>query len=208
MKFLFFIATLSLLSCRQSSTKGKEDVPKTDTTKTAVDTATTTPLIKEKPSVYTAPDEEAVNELLKVKFENKWHVLNDKEAKWIKDAFDYFIIPKRKETPNYPYITKGDFNGDGKADMAAVVTDSTKTRYQVAIILGPDNIKFWEEDIMVDAALTTITKSEIISIPNEENEKIKKIKMKVDGINVEYFERASFVVYWDKSSFKRIQTGD
>ncbi len=208
MKFLFFISAVSLLSCGQNSTKGKEEVSKTDTTKTAVDTAKTTPLVKEEPPVYTTPDEEAVNELLKAKFENKWHVVNDKEAKWMKDAFEYFIVPKRKENPNYPYITKGDFNGDGKADMAAVVTDSTRSSYQVAIILGPDDIKFWDEDIMIDAALTTIAKSEVISIPNEGNEKVKKIKMKTDGINVEYFERASFVVYLDKDTFKRIQTGD
>jgi len=205
MKFLIFIAAVSLLSCGQNSTKEKEEVSKTDTTKTAVDTATTTPLVKEEPPVYTAPIEEAVNELLKAKFENKWHVLNDKEAKWMKDAFDYFIVPKRKEQPNYPYITKGDFNGDGKADMAAVVTDSTRNIYQVAIILGPDNIKFWDEDIMADAALSTVPKS---TIEGMDGEKTKKVKLKGDGINVEYFEKASFVLYLDKASFKRIQTAD
>ena len=39
-------------------------------------------------------------------------------------------------------------------------------------------------------------------------EKTKKIKLKGDGINVEYFEKAAFVLYWDKGSFKRIQTSD
>jgi len=205
MKFLIFIAAVSLLSCGQNYTKEKEEVSKTDTIKTAVDTATTKPLVKEEPPVYTAPDEEAVNELLKAKFENKWHVLNDKEAKWMKDAFDYFIVPKRKEQPNYPYITKGDFNGDGKADLAAVVTDSTRSIYQVAIILGPDNIKFWDEDIMVDAALSTVPKS---TIEGMDGEKTKKVKLKADGIVVEYFEQSSFVLYWDKTSFIRIQTSD
>jgi hypothetical protein len=205
MKFLVFIAAVSLLSCGQNSTKGKEDVSTTDTAKTAVDTAKTTPVAKEDTPAYTTPDEEAVNELLKAKFETKWHVLNDKEAKWMKDAFDYFIVPKRKENPNYPYITKGDYNADGKADMAAVVTDSTKSSFRIAILLGAGNIQLWEEDIMIDAALSTIPKS---TIEGMDGEKTKKIKLRGDGINVEYFEKASFVLYWDKSTFKRIQTGD
>ena len=58
---------------------------------------------------------------------------------------------------------------------------------------------------MIDAALSTIPNS---TIEGMDGEKIKKIKLKGDGINVEYFEKASFVLYWDKSSFKRIQTGD
>jgi hypothetical protein len=132
-------------------------------------------------------------------------VLNDQEARWMRDAFDYFIVPKRKENPNYPYITKGDFNGDGKPDMAAVVTDSTKQSFRIAIITGKDNIILWEEDVLVDAALTTIPKSDIEGM---DGEKTKKVKLKGDGINVEYFEKASFVLYWDKTSFKRIQTGD
>lgn len=205
---LLFIAAVTLLSCGQNSAKKKDEPVKEDTIKKTVDTSKITPVVKVEQPSYATPDEGVFNEALSTKFGTKWHVVNDKEAKWMKDAFDYFIVPKRKELPNYPYITKGDFNGDGKADIAAIVTDSTRSLYQVAIVLGPDNIKFWDEDILVDAALTTVSKSEVITIPNEENEKVKKIKMKVDGINVEYFERASFVVYLDKSTFKRIETGD
>ncbi len=205
MKFLLFIASLSLLSCGQNSTKEKQTVSKTDTVKTTIDTAETAPVNKKDPAPHTLPDELTVNEILRGKFGSRWHVLNDKEAKWMKDAFDYFIVPKRKESPNYPYITNGDFNADGKDDFAAVVTDSIKSSYQIAIILGPDNIKLWDEDILIDAALSTIPKSVIEGM---EGEKVKKVKLKADGINVEYFEKASFVLYWDKSSFKRLQTGD
>ena len=123
----------------------------------------------------------------------------------MKDAFDYFIVPKRKDSPNYPYITKGDFNADGKIDIAAVVTNEKKSKYQIAIMLEADKILFWNEDILEDAAISTVTKSEIEGM---EGEKTKKVKLKGDGINIEYFERGSFVVYWDKVSFKRIQTGD
>jgi hypothetical protein len=205
MRLLFFIATITLLSCGENSSSKKKETPTEDTAKKATDTIKAVPAVKEEPPTYVSPDEGLVNDALKAKYGNRWHVLNDKEAKWIKDAFDYFIVSKRKENPNYPYISKGDYNADGKPDMAAVVTDSTKSSYQIAILLGGDNIQFWEEDIMIDAALSTIPKSTIEGI---DGEKTKKIKMKGDGINVEYFEKASFVVYWDKASFKRIQTGD
>lgn len=208
MRFLIFITAILLLSCGQNSSVKKVESANKDTIKKEVDLVKNTTVVKVEETIYVTPDEGMFNEALIAKFGAKWHVVNDKEAKWIKDAFDYFIVPKRKELPNYPYITKGDFNGDGKADIAAVVTDSTRSSYQVAIILWPDNIKFWDEDIMVDAALTTISKSEVISMPIGETERVKKIKMKTDGINVEYFERASFVVYLDKGTFKRIQTGD
>ena len=123
----------------------------------------------------------------------------------IKDSLDYFIVPKRKVDPNYPYITRGHLNGNNKPDIASVVTDSIKKKFRIAIFLGQDNIKIWDEDIMIDAALSTIPKS---TIEGMDGEKTKKIKLKGDGINVEYFEKASFVIYWSGTDFKRIQTGD
>lgn len=205
MRILMFIAAVSLLSCGQSSSNKKKEAVTGDSTKEIADTAKVSPSVKEATLPYTAPDEAAVNEALKAVYGNDWHVLNDQEAKWMKDAFDYFIVPKRKEEPNYPYIAKGDFNGDGRPDTAAVVTDPIKRNFRIAILLGPGNIKLWEEDIMIDAAISSIPKS---TVQGSENERPKKIKMKGDGINVEYFEKASFVLYWDKSAFKRIQTGD
>ncbi len=205
MRLLVFIAAISLLSCGQNSTEKKKETPKDDTAKIAVDTTKATLPVLDNPPAYISPDQAAVNELLKASYGNEWHVMSDNEATWMKDAFEYFIVPKRKENPNYPYITKGDYNADGKEDMAASVIDSTKTAYQIAIMLSADKIMFWKEDVLDDAAISTVPKS---TIEGMDGEKTKKIKLKGDGINVEYFEKASFVLYWDKGSFKRIQTGD
>jgi len=205
MRVLFFIAAVAGLSCNQSSPKGTADQPGNNSAKTSTGPVQPAPAEPGQPAVYVTPDEGTVNGLLQTRYGNSWHVMNDQEARWMKDAFDYFIVPKRKENRNYPYITKGDFNGDGKPDMAAVVTDSSKQLFRIAIITGKDNIIFWEEDVLVDAALTTIPKSDIEGM---DGEKTKKVKLKGDGINVEYFEKASFVLYWDKTSFKRIKTGD
>ncbi|MEO7924634.1 MAG: hypothetical protein ABIR30_13215 [Chitinophagaceae bacterium] len=209
MRLLIFITTVFLLSCGQNASK-KQETSSNDSVTTTKDTTVVTPA---KPDTASTPEPTAlstsVNGFLNAKEGNKWHVLNDREAKWISGQFDYFIAPKRKENPDYPYIARGDFNGDGKTDLAAVVTNDTKTTFQLAIILDAGNdtrkIMYWDEDIMEDAAISTIPKS---TIEGFEGERTKKVNMKAEGINVEYFEKASFVLYWNGAAFKRIQTGD
>lgn len=71
--------------------------------------------------------------------------------------------------------------------------------------MGNNKTIAWEEDISAESAISTTPRSEVEGI---DGEKTKKVRMKGDGINVEYFEQASFVLYWDKSGFKRLQTGD
>jgi hypothetical protein len=201
MRFLIFISVFTFLSCGQKSSDkkpvNKEAATNTDMKKDSI--------TKTQQEFYHSLDETPVNQSLAKRSGNKWHVMNDREAGWIKDAFDYFIAPKRKEYPDYPYITKGDFNSDGKTDTAAVVTDDTKKDFRIAILMGVGKIELWEEDVLINAALSTIPKG-IIEGGNIDHP--KKIKMKGDGINVEYFEQASFIIYWTGSSFKRIQTGD
>lgn len=152
---------------------------------------------------------EKVNAVLRATRESAaWHVLNDKEARWISGQFEYFIAPKRKDNPDYPYIASGDFDGDNRQDLAAVVTDSTRVNYQLVIISDIDNskkINYWKEDMLEDAAISTAPKGEIEGTVNE---KVKKVKLNSEAIQVEYFEKASFIIYWNGKSFKRIQQGD
>lgn len=204
MRYIIYAAVLCLLSCGQNSNKQKTDAVTTDSSGHSLVTV----VQKDSTAVEINADESAVNQSLQNSYKNKWVVLNDKSAKWMKDAFDYFIVPKRKEDPNYPYIAKGDFNGDGKMDTAAVVTDSLKKNYRIAILLG-NEIKFWEEDILEDAAINTLPKpGEIKGMADGNIEKLKIVKTKGDAIEVNYFEKASFVLYYDKKVFKRIQTSD
>lgn len=213
MRLQVLIMTLFLISCGQNSSSKKETQSYKDSIKTAADTPGS-----KKEQIKSSVDKSGqtatalsiqVNRILNDKPGNKWHVLNDGEARWISGQFDYFITPKRKENPDYPYIAKGDFNGDEKPDIAALVTDSSKRNYQLVIIMNADEdtnqIITWKEDIAEDAAISFIPKSVIEGF---EGEKTKKIKMKADGINVEYFETSSFVLYWSGSAFKRIWTGD
>ena len=200
------IILLFLVACAGRTNEEKER-------STANDSSTVTPtgadtIKKELPIVDSQTREELLVNTSLAHSKQKWNVLNDKTAHWIKEAFDYFIAPKRKEDPNYPYIAFGDYNADGKADTAAVVTDSAHKNYRIAILLGND-IKFWEEDIGEDAAINTLPKpGEIKGMADGDIEKTKIIKTKGDGIEVNYFEKASFVLYWNGKAFKRIQTSD
>jgi hypothetical protein len=203
MRIWLLIPVIGMLSCGGSTDKKKEKLSVTDSAVPVLSDTTKTTLPP--PTIaQPGPEETAFNNLLKERYPGSWHVLNDAEATWMKDAFDYFIAPKRKDNPVYPYMTTGDFNGDGKPDRAALITDSSKRNYQLAIILDSTVIT-WKEDIIEDAALSTVPRS---VITGTEGEKEKKVKMRGDGINVEYFEKASFVLYWDKKGFKRLQTGD
>lgn len=156
-----------------------------------------------------SPLAEKVNTILEsVNGSATWHVLNDKEARWISGQFEYFIAPKRKDNSDYPYLASGDFDGDSRQDLAAVVTDSTRVNYQLVIVSdidGSKKINYWKEDILEDAAISTAPKGDIEGTVNE---KIKKVKLASEAIHVEYFEKASFIIYWNGKSFKRIQQGD
>lgn len=209
MRLLIFVALLPVLSCGPNASTKREA---TDTVIVKNDTAVNTTTLQKKDTVSVpgpTPLAQTIDGILKNEKGNKWHVLNDREAKWISGQFDYFIVPKRKDNPDYPYIARGDFNGDGSSDLAAVVTDETKTKYQLAIILSADEaspkILSWDEDILEDAAISAIPKS---LIEGFEGGKTKKVNLKAEAINVEYFEKAAFVIYWNGSAFKRVQTGD
>lgn len=205
MRFITPIVVFFLVACAGKANKEKE----TGLTK---DSSTAPPLQADTSQQLTRIDsstreETAINASLTNSKQN-WKVLNDRTAHWMKDAYDYFIAPKRKEEPNYPYITLGDFNADGKTDTAAVVTDSTHKNYRIAILLG-NEIRFWDEDILEDAAISTLPKpGEIKGMESGNIEKTKIVRTKGDGIEVNYFEKASFVLYWNGKMFKRIQTSD
>lgn len=198
---LSVILCLFILASCNSKNSGQEIRPM-DTVISGIDT--TPPEIHAvQPDISTELIQ--VNQLLLEKSGGTLVVLTDGSAGWKKDVFDYFIAPKRKENPDYPYLTKGDFNGDGQADMAALVKTKGKAEYQLAILLGqplsPDRIIFWKEDIEV-CAISTYPKGELAGMDQP------SFKLKGDAINVEYFERATLVIYWDGKAFRKTHTGD
>jgi|GEM_PF-1896877 len=209
MKPLICFFLVLAIGCGQHKS-GKNDNPAGDSLKPGADTLSKlTDLGKNVsdtlPRSMPTPAETEINGLLKEKFGHTLTVVNDKVGNWPKDVFDYFIVPERKNNPDYPYIAKGDFNGDGQQDAAALVKFAGKNEYQVAIIFGSPldkhRISFWKEDIDI-CAVATYPKGELEGID------AGKVTMKGDGINVHYYETASFVIYWDGKVFKRVFTSD
>ena len=209
MKLLIGTCLLLAMGCSQGNS-GKQNDPGSDVNKNNADTVRhsnsgLTNVSDSLPRSLPTPAETEINGLLKEKFGGTLVVVNDKSANWPKDIFDYFIVPQRKDYPDYPYIANGDFNGDGQQDAAALLKNPGKEEYQVAIIFGSPldkhRIIFWKEDID-RCAVSTYPKGEL------EGMETAKVTMKGDGINVHYYETASFVIYWDGKEFKRVYTSD
>jgi len=148
----------------------------------------------------------AVNDLLKKLYSGKWHVVTDAESGWTKDVFDYFVAAERKKDADFPYLSRGDYDCDGKPDVAALVTDSTHKDFKLVFILDDwKKLVWWKEDVQ-GGAIKNLTKSEVVGF--EDIEKEKKVQLKCDGVDITWFEKSSYVVYWNGKAFENVWTGD
>ena len=117
------------------------------------------------------------------------------------------VTPERKNDPDFPFVTRGDYDCDGKPDVAAIVTDSLHKEVRIVYILNDGNkISWWKEDVQ-GGAMKNLPKSEVSGFENLD-EKGKKIQMKCDGLEVAWFEKSSYVIYWDGKGFANIWTSD
>ncbi|MFZ9387325.1 MAG: hypothetical protein ACO25B_05535 [Chitinophagaceae bacterium] len=198
MRLFITVSILFLFSCGQKK-KAAETTP-ADMPDSLVRDSSSIPDSKA-PAFAPGPGETAVNARLKETPGSEWVVVNDTMAPWPAGEFDYFIAPKRKDNPDYPYIATGDFNGDGQNDKAALVKNPGTGNYQVAILLENGPVIFWKEDIDL-CALSVYPRGTLEGMDGG------KKKMTGDGINVEFFEKATFVLYWDGKAFRRTYTGD
>ena len=202
MRSLLFISAIVFFSCGQKSDKttATDDslTIKNDTSGKIESTKDAAGVNKQQPTALF----EKADAMLQTKYPGKWKIINDTIDNWPKDEFDYFIKDKRKEYPDYPYIATGDYNADGKADIAALVVNTTnKDEQRIAILLDTTKIVIWNDDVR-GAAINTNPKEEIGSIDG------KKSQMKSEGINVEFFEKSSWILYWNGSAFKKLWTSD
>lgn len=117
-----------------------------------------------------------------------------------------------------PFIVQADIDGNKLSDYAFLLTpkDNNKTTFVFAIILQtkPDKYKivFKYKGIKHGSGVYIISKKsgEAINQTQSINTPIKGIILKNTGIQLIYFERASYVYYWNssKKQIESIQTGD
>jgi len=154
---------------------------------------------------------EQIENLIKNNYGSQWNILNDKQANWDKYDLENFILPERKRinNPDYPYIIKGDFDGNGKLDYVATLSKSNDNRMsKLAIILDNGNVYFYD----LEPGLYSLgcgTERQIHIYDEDGETLINSVNLKGDGISVGIFETGySFVIYWTGSNFESIYTGD
>ncbi len=207
MRMLILVAGISLCSCGQNSSKEKKSSNDNDTLKTQVDGLSTHPEIPEQDSLPPVETKDAARINARLAADgSKWRVVTDVDAKWEdRELETYGITNGRKKDPNYPFIILGDFNGDGKKDYAAVVTDDQqeydRLKTRIAILLTGDKIIFIEEYNTVHSALTTIPKNS--SIKGEDD---KQMTINQDAIDVNNHDTGGYVIYWNGKEFKTISS--
>lgn len=142
--------------------------------------------------------------ILANQYGSRYRVLTDSNSGFEKYEMDQFILPERKNNENYPYITEGDFNGDKWVDRAVLVQDRFENRFllvRLAIIWGDDQtVEIYDESC---SAISLVKGDGIVK--GFEND---SVFIKYDAIGVECFEKSSWVLYWDGSSFQKIWTSD
>ncbi|MFZ1561626.1 MAG: zinc-ribbon domain-containing protein [Saprospiraceae bacterium] len=143
-----------------------------------------------------------INTILAEKYGTKYRVTTDNDRKWEKYAFENFVTPERKKFEYYPYIVKGDFNGDGNLDLAAEVINTENNYGRLAIIWGKSNaIKFYDGQLC----------SAISFIPNNEwksHWESGSVQLQGDAILVTCFEKSAWILYWDGNSFQQYWMSD
>jgi hypothetical protein len=198
MRLLLASFLLVLISCNQNASKK-------DNNGDTVVNRDTTSIPSHVPINTASPLATRMRAIVSEKLGEGWAIVEDSTAGWAKDQFDYFIAPKRKSEPDYPYICQSDFDGDGKTDAAALVKKNGTKEFQLLIARDYNSpqpsIDTWKEDIDL-CAVSVFPKSDLEGLEG------KKVKMKADGIGIEYYETSSFVIYWTGKGFGRVWTGD
>lgn len=146
--------------------------------------------------------ESHINDLLENKYNSKYRVVTDNDKNWDKYSFDNFVLPERKKFKYYPYIVKGDFNGDGVSDLAAEIINTENKNTQLAIIWsGNNDLKVYKGQLC--SALSFIPASEWKSHWEQGS-----VYLNADAILVTCYEQSAWILYWDGNSFQQFWMSD
>jgi predicted nucleic acid-binding Zn ribbon protein len=148
-----------------------------------------------------------VNKALSEKYGKTYCVVTDKDILYVKYYINEYLIPRRKNNKYYPYIVKGDFDGDGKTDIAAIVK---QTNDQLCG-LGTNTFLavFWGDE----KGIKVYKNQEVSAISLLKYEDVKKqfrripLKFRADAIVDEIWEKFDYLLYWNGYSFKEFMFG-
>ncbi len=140
-----------------------------------------------------------IESIVKNKLGSQWYILNDKQAKWDNYDLENLIVPYRNENPDYPYIIKGDFDGNGKLDYAATFSESGDLVSKIAIIFDSGKVYFWDIEYPTLCMLDCEKKQDIYRLNYDSS-----VKLIGDGIAIFYSGEGGELICWDGTEFKVI----
>ncbi|MFZ1704886.1 MAG: SH3 domain-containing protein [Saprospiraceae bacterium] len=145
---------------------------------------------------------EEINAKLASLYNSKYRVVTDNDKNWSKYDFDNFITPERKKFQYFPYIVKGDFNGDGISDLAAEIKNTENNFERLVFIFGGNNlIKFYDGQLC--SSISFIPANEWVS-----HWESGSLKLNADAIIVSCFEKSGWILYWDGNTIKEYWISD
>lgn len=104
----------------------------------------------------------------------------------------------------------GDYNGDGKTDKAYIARDTAKTKIYLIVRLSGQNNKFNQTIISWDSykRLSDTYILTVSSIDFQNTSRQNRISVRIDSIEMGYFEVGGRVYFLKKGKFLSLPTGD
>lgn len=202
---MILLAILGCVACGTSKKKENPVMDKPDSTGMNTDTVATPPANSSMTGL--TANAAAVNELLRTKKGPGWRLLNDSDTRVdIFESYQKEVSAKRKDNPDFPFLVRSDFNGDGQPDYVALVTDGTKegekefvhAATRIAILPGGGDVIISNENCFQHTLLKIVPKSTTIE---GYDDKDKKIKLTKDAIDVNNWDGGGYYIYWDGKKF-------
>lgn len=147
---------------------------------------------------------ERANDLARINFGPNYRVANDNDFDYDDYTLKNLISPKRVKNPHYPYLVTGDFNGDGKSDLAIyMINDNDPRDHMVVVFHDGEDKPYNLGKLILWGGLDMMPKQTV-----KTDWESYTLKMKGDGIVVFKFESASRLLYWDGRKYSWYQLTD
>lgn len=120
-----------------------------------------------------------------------------------------FLLKRSKVSD--PSVIHADLDGDGKPDYAMLLKSDTSAKAKFVVLLCDVSRpcrRVYEMDVTGDSQGTYLSRLPIGSIvaPAEDDESAP-LKLRTNGIQLSYFEKAELAFYWDRKLKKIVELG-
>ncbi|MBY0497073.1 MAG: hypothetical protein K2Y23_22955 [Cyanobacteria bacterium] len=155
----------------------------------------------EKRLMSIADDSVNASALLSAHGHGGYRLTTDADRNWDKYEFDTFVTPGRAASPQYPFAVRGDFDGDGREDFALDVVETASRSARLALVWGHGGVMFLDNELC--SAMSLVEPKELKS-----HWEARPLKLSTHAIEINCYEKSSYLLYWDGNGFRRYQLTD